>query len=249
MTEPILVTESLTRRFGALVAVDGVSLSLRRGEVRGIIGPNGAGKSTLLRLIAGEMRPSGGRIVYRGEDITGRPMHQLARLGIVKSFQITQVFPGLTCLENVRLVVQGPARAWNFWVRADADRSVLERAEALLDRVGLYGKRNLPAHALSHGEQRHLEIAIALATDPQILLLDEPTAGMSAEEVHRTMRLLEEVGEGRTMVIVEHRMPVVMKLCQRITVLHFGQILAEGTPEEVQASAEVQSVYLGGMRG
>lgn len=249
MTESVLATERLTRRFGSLAAVDEVSLALRPGEVRGIIGPNGAGKSTLLRLMAGEIRPSAGRILYRGQDVTGRPMYELARRGIVKSFQITQVFPNLSCLENVRVVVQGPARAWNFWQRVDLDRATLERAEALLARVGLYGKRNLPAYALSHGEQRHLEIAMALAMDPEVLLLDEPTAGMSAEEIESTMKLLQDVARERTIVIVEHKMPVIMNLCQRITVLHFGRILAEGTPEEIQASEEVQAVYLGRTRG
>jgi branched-chain amino acid transport system ATP-binding protein len=226
-----------------------VDLALQPGEIRGIIGPNGAGKSTLLRLLAGEIRPSAGRILYRGQDVTGRPMYDLARRGIVKSFQITQVFPNLTCLENVRVVLQGPGRAWNFWQRVDLDRPTVERAEALLAQVGLYGKRDLPAHALSHGEQRHLEMAMALATDPEVLLLDEPTAGMSAEEIQSTMKLLQEVARERTVVIVEHRMPVIMNLCQRITVLHFGRILAEGTPEEIQASEEVQAVYLGRARG
>lgn len=249
MTGPVLVTERLTRRFGSLAAVDEVSLALRAGEIRGIIGPNGAGKSTLLRLMAGEMRPSAGRILYRGQDVTGRPMYELARRGIVKSFQITQVFPNLSCLENIRVVVQGPSRAWNFWQRVDLDRATLERAEALLAQVGLYGKRNLPAYALSHGEQRHLEIAMALAMDPEVLLLDEPTAGMSAEEIESTMKLLQDVARERTIVIVEHKMPVIMNLCQRITVLHFGRILAEGTPEEIQASDEVQAVYLGRTRG
>jgi len=246
---PVLLTERLSRRFGSLAAVDEVDLALQPGEIRGIIGPNGAGKSTLLRLLAGEIRPSAGRILYRGQDVTGRPMYDLARRGIVKSFQITQVFPNLTCLENVRVVVQGPGRAWNFWQPVDLDRSTLERAQALLAQVGLYGKRDLPAHALSHGEQRHLELAMALATDPEVLLLDEPTAGMSAEEIQSTMKLLQEVARERTVVIVEHKMPVIMNLCQRITVLHFGRILAEGTPEEIQASEEVQAVYLGRARG
>jgi branched-chain amino acid transport system ATP-binding protein len=246
---PVLLAERLSRRFGSLAAVDEVDLALQPGEIRGIIGPNGAGKSTLLRLLAGEIRPSAGRILYRGQDVTGRPMYDLARRGIVKSFQITQVFPNLTCLENVRVVLQGPGRAWNFWQRVDLDRPTVERAEALLAQVGLYGKRDLPAHALSHGEQRHLEMAMALATDPEVLLLDEPTAGMSAEEIQSTMKLLQEVARERTVVIVEHRMPVIMNLCQRITVLHFGRILAEGTPEEIQASEEVQAVYLGRARG
>jgi branched-chain amino acid transport system ATP-binding protein len=246
---PVLLAERLSRRFGSLAAVDEVDLALQPGEIRGIIGPNGAGKSTLLRLLAGEIRPSAGRILYRGQDVTGRPMYDLARRGIVKSFQITQVFPNLTCLENVRVVLQGPGRAWNFWQRVDLDRPTVERAEALLAQVGLYGKRDLPAHALSHGEQRNLEMAMALATDPEVLLLDEPTAGMSAEEIQSTMKLLQEVARERTVVIVEHRMPVIMNLCQRITVLHFGRILAEGTPEEIQASEEVQAVYLGRARG
>lgn len=242
---PILVTERLTRAFGSLLAVDEVTLQLLPGEVRGIIGPNGAGKSTLLCLLAGEMRPTAGRIVYKGREITGWPLHRVARWGMVKSFQITQVFGNLTCLENVRVVAQGPARAWNVWQHAAADRRAIDRAEALLARVGLSAKREMPAHALSHGEQRHLEIAMALAADPDVLLLDEPTAGMSAEEIRRTIALLRDISQGRTVVIVEHRMPVVMALCHRITVLHVGRVLAEGSPEEIQASREVQAVYLG----
>ncbi|MDR7482913.1 MAG: ABC transporter ATP-binding protein [Armatimonadota bacterium] len=246
MTEtPVLAVEGLSRWFGALPAVHGVRLALRPGEVRGIIGPNGAGKSTLLRLIAGELRPTSGRVLFRGEEITGWPMHRVARRGIVKSFQITQVFPNLTCLENVRIVTQGPARSWNFWQDARGDRRALHRAEELLARVGLWAQRDLPAYALSHGAQRHLEVAMALAAQPQVLLLDEPTAGMSAEEIRSTMELLRAIGQERTLVIVEHRMPVIMGLCERITVLHFGRVLAEGTPAEIQASEEVQAVYLG----
>ncbi len=249
MSDAVLLrTEKLTRAFGSLIAVDRVNLSVRRGELRSIIGPNGAGKTTFFRLISGEMAPTAGRIWFDGRDITGLPQHAVARLGISKSYQITNVFPHLTSLENVRVAVQGHARAFNFWSRADRLTDVRERAQALLERAGLGGKGTLLAAHLSHGEKRHLEIAIALASDPALLLLDEPTAGMSPEETDETMTLIRALATGRTLVLVEHKMKVVMKISDRITVLHQGQVLAEGTPEEIRANALVQQTYLGAVR-
>jgi branched-chain amino acid transport system ATP-binding protein len=249
MPETVLLrTERLTRAFGSLIAVDRVDVTIRAGELRSIIGPNGAGKTTFFRLISGEMAPSSGRIVFRDRDITGLAQHQVARLGIAKSYQITNVFPHLTVHENVRVAVQGHARAFNFWSRADRLTDVRDRATALLQTVGLAGKgEGLAAH-LSHGEKRHLEIGIALASDPVLLLLDEPTAGMSPEETDETMRLIRELAAGRTVILVEHKMKVVMKISDRITVLHQGQILAEGTPEEIRANDRVQQTYLGAGR-
>jgi branched-chain amino acid transport system ATP-binding protein len=249
MPETVLLrTERLTRAFGSLIAVDRVDVTIRAGELRSIIGPNGAGKTTFFRLISGEMAPSSGRIVFRDRDITGLAQHQVARLGIAKSYQITNVFPHLTVHENVRVAVQGHARAFNFWSRADRLTDVRDRATALLKTVGLAGKgEGLAAH-LSHGEKRHLEIGIALASDPVLLLLDEPTAGMSPEETDETMRLIRELAAGRTVILVEHKMKVVMKISDRITVLHQGQILAEGTPEEIRANDRVQQTYLGAGR-
>ncbi|PYN06371.1 MAG: ABC transporter ATP-binding protein [Candidatus Rokuibacteriota bacterium] len=246
MSAPVLLqTEQLTRAFGSLLAVDRVDLTIRRGELRSIIGPNGAGKTTLFRLIAGEVRPTGGRIRFDGREITGLPRHLVARLGIAKSYQITNVFPHLSVLENVRVVVQGPARSFDFWSRADRLDGTRERAVEILARVRLERKAGLLAAQLSHGEQRHLELAIALASNPTLLLLDEPTAGMSPEETDETIVLIRELGAGRTVVLVEHKMRVVMKISDRVTVLHQGQVLAEGTPDEIRANGRVQQTYLG----
>jgi len=246
MPESILLrTEALTRSFGSLMAVNRVDLTVRTGELRSIIGPNGAGKTTLFRLISGEMAPSSGRIWFKGEDITGRPQHAVVRLGIAKSYQITNIFPHLTVLENVRVAVQGHARAFNFWSPAVRLSGVRERAVELLGSIGLADKAAVLATHLSHGEKRHLEIGIALASDPTLLLLDEPTAGMSPEETDETMRLIRELAAGRTVVLVEHKMKLVMKISDRITVLHQGGLLAEGTPDEIRANTAVQQTYLG----
>jgi branched-chain amino acid transport system ATP-binding protein len=244
----VLRTESLSRSFGSLLAVNRVDVAVHKGELRSIIGPNGAGKSTFFRLIAGEMPPTSGRIWFEERDITGMPQHDVARLGIAKSYQITNVFPHLTVLENVRVAVQGHGRAFNFWSRADALTGIAARARELLDTVGLGGKAALPAAHLSHGEKRHLELAIALATEPTLLLLDEPTAGMSPEETDETTTLIRRLAEGRTVVLVEHKMKVVMRISDRITVLHQGEVLAEGTPEEIRANEAVRRTYLGAVR-
>jgi branched-chain amino acid transport system ATP-binding protein len=249
MPEPALLrTERLTRAFGSLMAVDRVDVSIRRGELRSIIGPNGAGKTTFFRLISGEMAPTSGRIFFDDREITGLPQHAVARLGVAKSYQITNVFPHLTVHENVRVAVQGHARAFNFWSRADRLTDVSARATRLLETVGLAGKHDRLAAHLSHGEKRHLEIGIALAAEPALLLLDEPTAGMSPEETDETMRLIRELAAGRTVILVEHKMKVVMKISDRITVLHQGQVLAEGSPEEIRANDRVQQTYLGALR-
>jgi branched-chain amino acid transport system ATP-binding protein len=244
----LLRTERLTRAFGSLMAVDRVDVVIRPGELRSIIGPNGAGKTTFFRLISGEMAPSSGRIFFKDREITGLPQHAVVRLGIAKSYQITNVFPHLSVHENVRVAVQGYARSFNFWSRADALTEVRDRASALLQAVGLAAKRDLLAAHLSHGEKRHLEIGIALASEPALLLLDEPTAGMSPEETDETMRLIRELAAGRTVILVEHKMKVVMKISDRITVLHQGQLLAEGTPEEIRNNDRVQQTYLGAIR-
>jgi branched-chain amino acid transport system ATP-binding protein len=244
----LLRTEGLTRAFGSLFAVDRVDVVIRAGELRSIIGPNGAGKTTFFRLISGETAPTSGRIFFGEREITGLPQHAVARLGIAKSYQITNVFPHLSVHENVRVAVQGTRRAFDFWSRADRLADVHARATALLETVGLAGKHDRVAAHLSHGEKRHLEIGIALASDPRLLLLDEPTAGMSPEETDETMRLIRELAAGRTVVLVEHKMKVVMKISDRITVLHQGQVLAEGTPEEIRANARVQQTYLGAIR-
>jgi branched-chain amino acid transport system ATP-binding protein len=246
--EVLLRTERLTRAFGSLLAVDRVDVAVRRGELRSIIGPNGAGKTTFFRLISGEMAPTGGRIWFDGRDITGLPQHRVARLGVAKSYQITNVFPHLTVLENVRVAAQGYRHAYDFWSKASRLTGAREQAQALLARIGLAGKAAWPAAHLSHGEKRHLEIGIALAAGPALLLLDEPTAGMSPEETDETMRLIRELAQGRTVILVEHKMKVVMKISDRITVLHQGQVLAEGTPDEIRGNTLVQQTYLGAGR-
>jgi len=244
----VLRTEALTRSFGSLMAVNGVSLAVRRGELRSIIGPNGAGKTTFFRLVSGEMAPSSGRVWFRGADITGLPQHRVSRLGIAKSYQITNIFPHLSVLENVRVAAQGHARSFNFWARAAALADCREQARAILGSVGLAGQAGRLAAHLSHGEKRHLEIGIALASDPALLLLDEPTAGMSPEETDETMGLIRELCAGRTVVLVEHKMKLVMGISDRITVLHQGQVLAEGSPEEIRGNEIVRQTYLGASR-
>jgi branched-chain amino acid transport system ATP-binding protein len=244
----LLRTEDVTRLFGSLIAVNRVSVSVRRGELRSIIGPNGAGKTTFFRLISGEMPPTSGRIWFDGRDITGLPQYAVARLGVAKSYQITNVFPHLPVLENVRVAVQGYRRAFDFWSRADRLVTVKARAAELLETVGLGKKADVLAAHLSHGERRHLEIAIALAGDPSLLLLDEPTAGMSPEETDETMRLIRELADLRTVVLVEHKMKVVMRISDRVTVLHQGEVLADGTPDEIRSNTLVQSTYLGAVR-
>jgi branched-chain amino acid transport system ATP-binding protein len=249
VSAPVLLeTEDLTRAYGSLVAVNRASVAIAKGELRSIIGPNGAGKTTFFKLIAGEVRPTAGRIRFNGRDIAGLSQHEVCRLGIAKSYQITNIFPHLTVLENVRVAAQGSARSFNFWSRADRLTEVRDRALAILKTIGLATKAERLAAHLSHGEKRHLEIAIALAADPVLLLLDEPTAGMSPEETEETMLLIRELATARTVVLVEHKMKLVMNISDRVTVLHQGQVLAEGTPDEIRANELVQQTYLGAGR-
>jgi len=245
---PLLETERLTRSFGSLMAVDRVNFSVGSGELRSIIGPNGAGKTTFFRLISGELVPTAGRIRFKGEDITGLPQHKISRLGVAKSYQITNIFPHLPVLENVRVAVQSHRLAFNFWARVQRFADVREKAEDILRAVALWEKRGMLAAHLSHGEQRHLEIGIALASEPALLLLDEPTAGMSPEETDETIQLIRRIATDRTVILVEHKMKVVMRISDRITVLHQGQVLAEGSPEEIRANERVQQTYLGAVK-
>jgi branched-chain amino acid transport system ATP-binding protein len=245
MASPIVRTERLTRNFGSLMAVAAVDFSVERGELRSIIGPNGAGKTTFFRLISGEMEPTAGRIFFDGHEITGLPQHRVSRLGVAKSYQITNIFPHLSVLENVRVAAQTYHLSYNFWGSAAALDVIRDKAGAILKQVGLWEKRALLAAHLSHGEQRHLELGIALSTDPALLLLDEPTAGMSPEETDETIHLIRRIAEGRTVILIEHKMKVVMNISDRITVLHQGQVLADGTPAEIRANLLVQQTYLG----
>ncbi len=241
---PILKTELLTVRFGGLTALSQVNFEVARDEVRAIIGPNGAGKSTFFNCLTGVLRPTGGRILFDGDEITGLPPNMISQKGIARSYQITNILPNATALENVRIAAQSRRHAWNMMSHHSAFADINERAEHALESVGLLAKAEELAANLSHGEQRNLEIGIALATEPTLLCLDEPTAGMSAAETHDTMQLVRRIAENLTILIVEHDMEVVMELADRITVLHYGEILAEGTPEQIQQNPKVQEVYL-----
>jgi branched-chain amino acid transport system ATP-binding protein len=241
---PILKTELLTVRFGGLAALSQVNFEVQSGDVCAIIGPNGAGKSTFFNCLTGVLRPTGGRIVFNGDDITGLPSNMISQKGIARSYQITNILPNATTLENVRIAVQSRRHAWNMLTHHSAFADINEKAEMALDSVGLLSKAGELAANLSHGEQRNLEIGIALATEPSLLCLDEPTAGMSAAETHDTMQLVRRIAENLTILIVEHDMEVVMELADRITVLHYGTILAEGKPEEIQQNPKVLEVYL-----
>jgi len=242
---PVLRTEQLTVRFGGLRALTQVNFEVGRGEVRAIIGPNGAGKSTFFNCLTGVLRPTSGRIVFNGEDVTGLPSNAISQKGVARSYQITNIMPNASALENVRIAAQSRRHSWNLLRDHKSFPDINERAAAALDSVGLLAKANELAANLSHGEQRNLEIGIALATEPSLLLLDEPTAGMSAAETSQTMELVRRIARNDlTILIVEHDMQVVMELCHRITVLHYGEILADGTPEAIQNNARVQEVYL-----
>ena len=241
---PILKTELLTVRFGGLTALSGINFAIARNTVHAIIGPNGAGKSTFFNCLTGVLRPSSGRIVLNGENITGLPSDRISRKGIARSYQITNIMPNATALENVRIAAQSRRHAWNMISHHGALADINNKAESALDAVGLLGKADELAANLSHGEQRNLEIGIALATEPKLLCLDEPTAGMSQGETDETKALIRRIADHLTILIVEHDMNVVMELCDRITVLHYGAILAQGTPEEIQQNPKVLEVYL-----
>ncbi len=241
----VLQSENLSRRFGGLLAVNDVSVNIREGEIHSIIGPNGAGKSTLFNLLAGRIPPSSGRVIFEGREINGLPQHRVARLGIARSYQITTIFRNLSVMDNLLVAAQSP-QAFNFWRPALSFKDDLARARQTLATIGLEKKAGQLAAYLSHGEQRYLDIAIALQTNPKILLLDEPTAGMSPVETEQTVLLIRELAKKVTVVLVEHKMDMIMKISDYITVLNFGQVLATGSPEEIQANPEVQRAYLGG---
>jgi len=241
---PILKTELLSVRFGGLSALSDVNFAVARDQVHAIIGPNGAGKSTFFNCLTGVLRPSGGRIIFDGDDITGLPSNAISQKGMARSYQITNILPNATVFENVRIAAQSRRHGWNMFAHHGALADINDKAEAALDSVGLLAKAGELASNLSHGEQRNLEIGIALATEPKLLCLDEPTAGMSQAETDETKALVRHIAKNLTILIVEHDMQVVMELCDRITVLNYGIILAEGTPAEIQENPKVLEVYL-----
>jgi len=234
----------LTVRFGGLAALNQVNFEVQRGEIRAIIGPNGAGKSTFFNCLTGVLRPTAGKIFFGGEDITGLSSDRISQKGIARSYQITNIMPNATALENVRVAAQSRRHSWNMVRHCMSFHDLVEKAEQALDKVGLLAKAKELASNLSHGEQRNLEIGIALATEPTLLCLDEPTAGMSAAETHETMALVRRIAKDFTILIVEHDMPLVMELASRITVLNYGAVLAEGPPAEIQKNPRVQEAYL-----
>jgi branched-chain amino acid transport system ATP-binding protein len=232
--------------FGGLRVLMGVDLAVEEGERHAIIGPNGAGKSTLFNLITGRHHPRRGRVIYRGRDITGLSPHRIARLGIGRSFQIINTFPRLTVYENIRgAVLSRRGLRLDGWSLVDRRPEVADETEALVALLGLAERRHTPASELSYGEQRELEIALTVATRPDLILLDEPTAGLNAEETRAVVALVRRVTDGKTLVLVEHDMEAVFSLADRITVVHYGQVLATGRPEEIRANEEVSRAYLG----
>ncbi|MCL4876432.1 MAG: ABC transporter ATP-binding protein [Anaerolineae bacterium] len=250
MPDIILETDKLRKEFGGLVAVRDVTIRVERGHLHSIIGPNGAGKTTFFNLLSGNLRPTSGRLLYNGQNITHLPLHRRAHIGIGRSFQITNIYPNQTVYENVRLAAQA----------ADADSMVIfthfgrftsyeRRALEAVDLVGLTGKERLLGNMLSHGDQRKLELAMIVASDPELMLLDEPTAGMATEQVPEVIQLIDSIGKDRTVMLVEHNMNVVMSISDRITVMHNGAVLAEGTPGEIAGNKVVQSAYLGELYG
>jgi branched-chain amino acid transport system ATP-binding protein len=246
MAEALLSIRDLAKRFGGLVATDRLTLEIPEGELHAIIGPNGAGKTTLVAQLAGELRPDGGRIRFADEDITSLPAHLRSARGLARSFQITSIFREFTVLNNVALAVQAHAgHSFRFWRPAWAEPGLRNPARAILERVGLDGRADAPAASLAHGEKRALEVALALATRPRLLLLDEPTAGMGPEDSARMARMLATLKGTLTIVLIEHDMDVVFALADRITVLVYGRAIATGAPATIRGNAEVRQAYLG----
>lgn len=242
----VLDLRGIAKSFGSARILEGVELTVRRGERHAIIGPNGAGKSTLFNLISGQFSPTSGSILLNGREIAGRPPHQINRMGLSRSFQITNIYHRLSVFENLRLgVMARHGLRFSLFRRVAALRAVNEESEALLQRIRLEDRRGRPAGDLTYSEQRALEIGMTLATAPEVILLDEPTAGMSQEETHYVIELIREVTKGKTLLVVEHDMNVVFSLCDRISVLVYGELLATGTPEEIRANRAVQEAYLG----
>jgi len=246
MAETILGIERLTKRFGGLTATNDLSLNVEKGEVHAIIGPNGAGKTTLIAQLSGLLQPDSGRIVFKGQDITALSAHKRSALGLARSFQVTSIFLNFTAEDNVALAVQAHSgHSFRFLKSARTLAALRTPAKAALDQVGLAHRANVVAADLSHGEQRQLEIAMAIATSPTLLLLDEPMAGMGAEESARMVDVLKKFKGTHTLLLIEHDMDAVFKLADRITVLVYGQAIATGTPESIRANAEVKRAYLG----
>ncbi|MBR1219572.1 ABC transporter ATP-binding protein [Bradyrhizobium sp. U87765 SZCCT0131] len=246
MSGPILVIENLHKSYGALRVTDDVSLSVGTRELHAIIGPNGAGKTTLVHQISGLITPSAGRIVFDGRDVTALPMHERARLGLVRSFQIVSILPAFSVLENVALAAQARAgSSFRFFGNAAAERALNDEAHDLLIRFGLAARADVAAGLLSHGEKRQLELAVALAAKPRLLLLDEPLAGTSHEESRRVTATLQALKQELPIILIEHDMEAVFALADTVSVLVYGRVIASGTPDAIRNNAEVRAAYLG----
>jgi branched-chain amino acid transport system ATP-binding protein len=250
MADALLEVDDVSKRFGGVIASDAISLAIPQGELHAIIGPNGAGKTTLIGQLAGEIVPDAGRIRFEGRDITALPIFRRSQLGLARSFQVTSLFVDFTALDNVALAVQAHAgHSFRFWRDARNEPELRMPARAALARVGLAGRGDVIVSNLSHGEHRQLEIAMALATTPRMLLLDEPMAGMGPEESTRMVKTLRELKRELTILLIEHDMEAVFALADRITVLVYGRIIASGPPEAIRANAEVRQAYLGEQEG
>ena len=242
----ILETKDLKHDFRGLKVLFGIDLQIKEGERHAVIGPNGAGKTTLFNTITGTYYPSSGQVFFKGKNVTGYKPHQLSRIGMGRSFQITSTFTNLTAFQNVRLAILSKRGIrFNLFRSVDRMKDVTAETEAMLERINLIKERNVPASMLSYGKARALEISMALATDPDLVLLDEFAAGMSRDETHNAVALIRKLTEGKTVVIIEHDMDVVFSLADRITVLHYGKILASGTPAEIRVNQDVKDAYLG----
>jgi branched-chain amino acid transport system ATP-binding protein len=246
VADALLSTDGLTKRFGGVLASDAITLSVPAGELHAIIGPNGAGKTTLIGQLTGEIPPNSGKVVFAGENVTALPTYQRSMMGLARSFQITSLFLDFTALDNVALAVQAHAgNSFHFWRNARYEKELREPARAALDRVGLLHRADTVVSSMSHGEHRGLEIAMALATNPRMLLLDEPMAGMGPEESARMVKLLLELKKQYTILLIEHDMEAVFALADRISVLVYGRVIATGLPDAIRANADVRQAYLG----
>lgn len=244
----IIRTENLTKRFGGLVAVNSVDLTLEETRLTSIIGPNGAGKTTLYNLLIGLMKPDGGKIYFQGKDITGYPPHSIVKEGIARSFQILNIFTELSLFENIRLAVQAErGHGLEMLSFTDSLEEVNDRSLEIIKTIGLRGKENITAKNLSYGDRRILEIGIALASKPKLLLLDEPTSGLASRETGSMTNFIQNLAKDMTIVVIEHDMNIVLSISDHIAVLHQGKVIAEGTPEEIRENDEVQEAYLGGL--
>jgi branched-chain amino acid transport system ATP-binding protein len=242
----ILEAKEISKHFGSLMAVNGVSLSIGRGKRHAIIGPNGAGKTTFFNLLSGRFKPTSGQIFFQGRDITGMPPYRISRLGIARSFQIINVFPQLSVFENVHAVIMSKHHIrFNFLKNLTKWKTVTEETFPILDQIGLLDKKDVQAGFLSYGEQRALEVGLSIASDPELILLDEPTAGMSMDETRQAIKLIDKVTRGKTLVIIEHDMEVIFSLADLITVMQYGKVVTTGSPDAIRNDQRVKEAYLG----